>query len=383
MHVRTPSAPAAPASPGVFVESLEGRQMLAAHIVGSPVNYATIQAAVNAARPGATIKVDAGVYQELVTVNKTLTIKGARAGVDARSSRRGPASGESTLRGEDFGGGNRSTSFYVTASNVTIDGFTVKDDFSSNVYGAGIVLGPGISGTDIVNNIVRDNVAGLYLANASTANPAVIRNNLFVTNNNPGNNNGRAIYSDGGVSGGRLAGVLIDANTFVNNFGDGTSGNPEAAIGLEAQTSVSQSNIAITNNVMTGNGKGILVYNTTNLLIANNVFTASTDATSAAIRIEGGVSDTLILANTIRNNAGAAIRITDRFGANSSITVLLNGIFNNAGGGIIIDPEGYVGTLNARFNWWGSAAGPGAANTGPVDATPWLFRPAGAIQWPF
>ena len=52
---------------------LEPRQMMAAHIVGSSTVYQTIQAAVDAAMPGATINVDAGTYSELVTITKPLT----------------------------------------------------------------------------------------------------------------------------------------------------------------------------------------------------------------------------------------------------------------------------------------------------------------------
>src|SRR5437016_1142603 len=76
-------------------EKIESRQLLAAHL-GSQT-FATIQAAVDAASAGATITVDAGTYNELVTVNKTLTLKGARAGVDARDGSRG--FGESIVRG--------------------------------------------------------------------------------------------------------------------------------------------------------------------------------------------------------------------------------------------------------------------------------------------
>src|SRR3954462_834934 len=63
-----------------YFEALETRQMFAAHIVGDLASYATIQAAVNAAMPGAIINVDAGVYSELVTINKQLTVRGAQAG---------------------------------------------------------------------------------------------------------------------------------------------------------------------------------------------------------------------------------------------------------------------------------------------------------------
>src|SRR5437660_1798423 len=72
----------------VRAEPLERRVLLAAHIVGSQTVYPTIQAAVTAASAGATINVDAGTYPELVTVNKTLTINGAMANVDARSNAR-------------------------------------------------------------------------------------------------------------------------------------------------------------------------------------------------------------------------------------------------------------------------------------------------------
>src|SRR5207247_8685978 len=64
-----------PSFPDNRIEQLERRQLLAAHIVGDPTVYATIQAAVDAASPNATINVDAGSYEELVTVNKPLTLR--------------------------------------------------------------------------------------------------------------------------------------------------------------------------------------------------------------------------------------------------------------------------------------------------------------------
>src|SRR6185312_12165964 len=104
-------------------ERLEGRVFLAAHIVGNSAVFATIQAAVDAASPGATITVDPGNYPELVGVNKSLTIKGAQAGVDARSNvRAGSPAGESVVCGESVGSAT-SSGFYVVANDVTIDGF--------------------------------------------------------------------------------------------------------------------------------------------------------------------------------------------------------------------------------------------------------------------
>src|SRR4051794_29860437 len=166
-------------------ESLEVRQLMA---VGS------LQVAIDSAAPGSTITVGAGEVQELVTVNKPLIIQGARHGMDARNKLRG--TGETVIRGGDVSDGTRSTSFLITASGVTIDGFTIQDDSSSNLHGAGIVIAPGVHGTHIVNNIIQSNVAGLYLANNSNTDPAVIQHNVFRNNNNKGENSGRGIYTD-------------------------------------------------------------------------------------------------------------------------------------------------------------------------------------------
>ena len=66
------------------VELLECRRLLAAHVLGNPTAYATIQAAVDAAVSGGTVTVDPGNYAELVFVTKPLTLLGAQAGVDGR-----------------------------------------------------------------------------------------------------------------------------------------------------------------------------------------------------------------------------------------------------------------------------------------------------------
>src|SRR5438105_2917899 len=132
-----------------LLETLESRQMLAAHIVGSATNYATIQAAINAASAGAVINVDAGTYTESVTVNKSLTIRGANASVDAR----GPRNHESIVTGVK-GTNGVGMSFYISANNVTLDGFTIQGETNSNVVtGAGVVMAPGIYGTRFLNNI--------------------------------------------------------------------------------------------------------------------------------------------------------------------------------------------------------------------------------------
>src|SRR5437588_8810337 len=122
-----------------FFERLEERRLFAAHVIGDPTNYATIQAAVNAAAPGAVINVDPGTYSELVTINKQVTLRGAKAGVDPRSNTRlyASTSTETILNGYDTGAG-RSPSFIIKANDGTIDGVTIQD----NTHGGALQSGP-------------------------------------------------------------------------------------------------------------------------------------------------------------------------------------------------------------------------------------------------
>ena len=97
--------------PAGMPERLERRDLMAAHIVGSTTSYATIQAAVNAAVAGAVVTVDAGTYNETVTISKSLSIRGANYGKDGRGTR----SAESIVNASQ-------TAFYVGASEANIRG---------------------------------------------------------------------------------------------------------------------------------------------------------------------------------------------------------------------------------------------------------------------
>src|SRR5437660_3056608 len=121
----------------VVIDRLERRRLLAAHVAGSSDVFSSIQDAVDAAPSGGVVTVDDGTYAQHVYIDKRLTLRGAKAGVDARSSSRG--SGESILTGLSTDGG-RSYAFFVAADNVTLDGFTVQDQSTqSTTTGAGIV----------------------------------------------------------------------------------------------------------------------------------------------------------------------------------------------------------------------------------------------------
>ncbi|HZL33789.1 MAG TPA: NPCBM/NEW2 domain-containing protein [Tepidisphaeraceae bacterium] len=354
------------------IERLEGRCMLAAHIVGDATVYSTIQSAVYAAAPGATINVDAGTYPELVKIDRPLTLRGAQAGVDARSNIRIAANSESILTGYTYSDGTRSGGFYINANDVTLDGFTVQGN--TNATGscpAGVVIAPKISGTHILDNIIRNNVTGLYLSNYSSTDPAIIEHNRFSNNNNPGNNSGRDIYSDGGVSGGNLTNVLIDSNAFVTNSSVAGSQIYEGALALESRTLNSQSNITFSNNVEDGVGKGVLIYNADNLTFTGNTITHTLDQWSGALRFEGGDTHVLISGNTIYDNTGPGVAVDSKAlpMANSGFVLKNNNFYNNNtvyGNklSVVVDGTTYNGTFDARNNWWGDASGPGGDGTG-------------------
>src|SRR6476620_8988770 len=90
--------------------------------------YPTIQAAVNDITC-ATINVAPGVYTENVTVPRAVVLNGAQAGqpIGSRVSG-GPA--ESVLTGADPAGSVAVLT--ITASNVTVDGFTISDAVTAN-----------------------------------------------------------------------------------------------------------------------------------------------------------------------------------------------------------------------------------------------------------
>ncbi len=387
-HAKASKAVTANALNRATFEFLERREMLAAHIVGSAALYTTIQAAVDAASPGATVTVDPGQYNEMVWIGKQLTVRGAAAGIDARSNGRATAQ-ESVLNGVLNPVDNtRGASFYIAADDVTIDGFTVQNETSQSVIsGAGIVIAPKVSGTHLFNNIVQQNVAGVFLSNYDDAKPAVIYHNLFRDNNNPGLNGGRGIFTDGGISGGKLSNVIIDSNAFIRNFGSTGTTTVEAAVAFEA-IATPQSNIRITNNIFDTNGKAMLFFTSDHITVQNNTITYSKDQWSAALRFEGNTQTAVIQGNTFAKNTGPAIRIDNKGvpGDNTNFTITQNnfyedGLFTVTAEAIEMQPLQYVGILNATNNYYGSASGPGGAGPGSgeliianginVNFTPW------------
>jgi hypothetical protein len=361
-------------------------------ILNVPGTYSTISAAIAASSPGDTIVVAAGVYTEHVIINvANLTLKGAQAGVDART-RPFVLANESiiTFPTPTLGTGIVN----ITMPNIILDGFTVQGNVV-NLTGAIFAGDAGqfpprtttinVTGLQILNNIIQNNANGILIASIeSTPLPVnyLVKHNFFFNNSgDPVLKNGKGVsFNNNAII--PMSNVLVTENLFN---------------GLETGASVDFFNISdstISNNVM-NNDNSIKIVNASRVTISGNVTSGATGITVSyptntadAIFINNSVS-TIITKNIISAATNRGINI---FSSNSIITITNNCIVNNTNAGITtsgiddslitingnnisgnhpglqVDLNSYTQTINsldATNNFWGNASGPNYNSTGP------------------
>jgi parallel beta-helix repeat protein len=171
------------------------------------------------------IVVGAGYYNESVNISVfNVTIVGAQAGRDARVGRYDPSK-ESIVDATNQenttfpnGGG---AAFTVGGHNVVIDGFTIKGggvtSGTPGPFASGIFVANGV--THIVNNIIRNNAVGVYLADDVPF--TLVKNNRFETNNAGAageNVTPFAGIAGFGIGGYEPLGTAITENAFIGNM---------------------------------------------------------------------------------------------------------------------------------------------------------------------
>lgn len=343
----------------------------------------TINGAIALANPGDTIQVAAGTYNEFVEVNKNnLTLLGANSSNNPCNAARGP---ESIV-------GLPNAAFHITANNVVVQGFLVQG--VSSGLGAGILTEP-VTGTRIRNNIIQNNVLGIWLSgNLIEVSGNAIRNN----NSNPNNPlafSGFGIYSDYG-----LMNTTIAGNCF--------TGHTRAALLLIGAPEIPQpvSGVTVSANTAT-NDAAFSFIGGTNWVIQRNL---SNGSRNDAIRFRGGVNGATVINNQLTNGAAGGISVRNEFGGpNANIQINCNrlvgfdktaAIIIDADGNtgtlnaiataaIIVDAGGHMGILNAEGNFFGCNAGPNNAGCGTVSAsdnnldfTPWQVLTLTAASGP-
>ncbi|MDB5386215.1 MAG: Extracellular serine protease precursor [Planctomycetaceae bacterium] len=271
--------------------------------------FGTISDAITAAASGDTIYVGAGAYSENLNINKSLSLLGAQSGVDAQSAR-GSESIVSGVAGQ--------TSFTVAANDVVIDGFTIQNSTDPNLFGAAVYMQPGTSGTQVRDNIIQNNLVGVFVSNSSPTDQTILQQNLFRNNSAPGPADGQDIYADQYTGGTGVQNIKIDNNTFTND----TFMVDAWAIGISNGDPTPFTNLTITNNHISNHGRGMYFYSTDGATISGNVITGVT------------------------NYGIGVFDYGDPRTENSHFTIQSNTITTSGSGvGVEADEGGYAGTL--------------------------------------
>ena len=336
-----------------------------------PTDYATIQLAVTAPGCG-TINVAPGAYAENLVINRTVTLNGAQAGIDARTR----SGSESIINGA------AAANITINADGVTVDGFTINGPVSQGA--AAIVMMGGNTGETIQNNIINNPGRAASFNTSTTVFSKNLVNNNFATAGDGFQANSSPVHD-----------VTISDNTF--GGANGQNYNADITI-IEGK-----SNVSVSGNASNRDGTLIALFKTNVAHITNNNVIG--DGLSSAIYIGGADSNVTVSGNTV-SSAGSAVKVADDFGVgpNSSVTITGNNLHNNtagvkvgatavtSAGAVVANRNSLTGNsgfgvnnlssfnADATCNWWGVANGPGPVGPGSGDKVstnvtfaPWLI----------
>jgi parallel beta-helix repeat protein len=318
-------------------------------IIYVPDDYETIQEAIDAASDGDTIIVEAGLYDESVVIDKSLTLKGAQAGVDARTR-----SGDETIIEPD--NPDEETGIEITCDAdriIVIDGLTVQNARH------GITAPEFI--TDVAADITVRNVRALNLVKFAISTAFTMEATVeycYVKNAQYGIN----------------AGVYEPFPPVVASFRNNELVDTEFGITGYLEDSLIEENVVM--DFATG-GTGISGQ-FRNTEIKNNIVRGYVDG--AALTFEEHYARYLsenvnIEGNTFTGNS-LGIYVFDTQTELTGITVNFNNFDGNSWYGVW--NEGGE-TLDATRNWWGDDSGPSGRGPGEGDDisskviySPWL-----------
>jgi parallel beta-helix repeat protein len=289
----------------------------------------TIQEGVDAAAAGDTVKVCPGTYIENVTVNKALILQGPKAGVNG--TRAQVLANEAVVHASD----QNLPIFMLAANSITVNGFLVED----NSNNAGIQTSPAFSGYQILNNIVQNNVFGIYLHGSGAA-TTLVRRNLLDDNNLPGSASGNGIYSDQGA-----VGITVLANSFRNHSNTGII---FAAAGIQQESIIIQNNRSLNDNTF------VALFDVQNAQVVANQTNDDVDAGDfgSTIFVGGNSAGILIQRNVLVNPGFSGIAVRDTLaavGSTANVNVLGNTVTGAEGSGIDVTAEDFA-AVSARNN---------------------------------
>ncbi|HEV7584560.1 MAG TPA: right-handed parallel beta-helix repeat-containing protein [Solirubrobacteraceae bacterium] len=399
-------------------------------VCGSGCFFNSIQAAINAAQPGATITIGAGSYYENIVVDKPVTLHGA--GVNTIVY---PATSKPVCAGGSLCGGEASNIILVQADNVTITSLWLKGDNPKLTSGV-VVGGEDLDARNgIITNhakgtyngltVSRVKVTGVYLRGIYASSGGTFDLNHNTVENVQAEEASIAIFDFGG-SGTMAYNKVSNANDaisanwstgtqFLNNnvskSGSGlhTDNNGGSADVIKANTVrecktdgygifvfVPNVSATVESNKISGCSVGLAAYgsatpgqgptfaknlvNGTGAVTSNNAGTVGAYLSTDQLGYGYGDVTATLSGNLISHfNTGLLVTQTSPtegqpVGGQATVTASPNDSFYANGTGA----NGGAGTtVNAQNDWWGCAKGPnmgGMCNTavGTVQFTPWL-----------
>lgn len=341
--------------------------------------FTTIQAAIDDTDTanGHVITATAGTYNESITITKSVAIKGAQAGTDART-RSIDAAGESIVN-------SGQTAFTIAAKDVTIDGFQVAQTSGATAHA--INMTSNFSGTKLANNIVTRTGTGsamhLYGGEGNT-----VQNNFL-----------RDIAANGIVMrNGNLVSPVATHQKIVDNKIDNIRSMNGGSIVVYGQTDleIARNNITAAFQGISLGAVGGAHYYMNNVRVHDNTINLILDSTQPnvyrhAVLVEGNGEGVVVKNNNIKQSGEtptqttryALIRVSFNDVPVSSanptgLAITENNLESNATDRYVVVGQNVTNEISVANNWWGNQVSPIGKVVSPnatIATSPWLCQP--------
>jgi hypothetical protein len=285
------------------------------HVQCPAAGYTSINAAVQAAAPGATIVVCPDTYNEDVLVDRPLTIRAqhpASSGASGGSMRCAVLASQAPDPTHDAIVSGGLIGFNLRADDITIDGFVVQDELF------GLSASTAVSGDHITNNLIQDNDPVGVRMRSNGVKRSELTGNCLRRQGALG-----ALVSTGGTN------MAITGNGFYRNAAAGILVSAASGIDVSA-------NLSVEDAVFT-----IVFPGSQDLTITANTALRSQDPDVAAIAL-GGTTHSTVSRNLIADGRGNGLGFAGPAvgGALSTgITVDHNLVHGMGASGIRVTPD--------------------------------------------